>query len=44
MLADEPIGGPTKGEGVAEEVVAQPSSSSIKNVGEHDVHCVLGSD
>lgn len=44
MFSDEPIWGPTERKRVAEEIVAQPPSRSVQDVGEHDVHRVLGSD
>lgn len=42
MAADEAVGGGSKGEGEAEEVVKDSSGGGIKYVGKHDVHGVLG--
>ena len=44
VLADEAVGGGAEGEGKAKEIVEEASGGGIENVGEHDVHGVLGAD
>ena len=44
VAADEGVGGGTKGKGKAKEVVGEATGSGVKDVGEHDVHGVFGTD
>lgn len=44
MFPDEPVRRPAKGEGEAEEVVEEAAGGGVENVGEHDVHGVLGAN
>ena len=44
VAAYETVGGGTEGEGEAEEVVGEAAGGSVKDVGEHYVHGVLGAD
>ena len=44
VFSDEAVGGAAEGEGVAEEVVAEAAGRGVEDVGEHDVHGVLGAD
>ncbi|GER55890.1 chaperone protein DnaJ [Striga asiatica] len=44
VAADEAVGGAAEGEGEAEEVVEEAASGRVEDVGEHDVHGVLGAD
>lgn len=44
VAADEAVGGCTEGESEAEEIVGESTGGSIKDVGEHDVHRVFGSN
>ncbi|KAG5127205.1 hypothetical protein JHK82_028040 [Glycine max] len=44
MFTDEAVGGGAESEGEAEEVVEEAAGGSVQDVGEHDVHGVLGAD
>ena len=44
VAADEAVGGCAEGEGEAEEVVEEATGGRVQDVGEHDVHGVLGAD
>ena len=44
VATDEGVRRGTKGEGEAEEVVREATGSGVEDVGEHDVHGVLGTD
>lgn len=44
MAADEAVGGCSKGESEAEEIVGEATGGSVKDIGEHDVHGVFGSN
>lgn len=44
VAADEAVGRGTEGEGEAEEVVEEAAGGGVEDVGEHDVHGVLGAD
>lgn len=44
MAADEAVGGCSKGESKAEEIVGEATGCSVEDIGEHDVHGVFGSN
>ena len=44
VAADEAVGRCSEGECESEEIVRDGSSGRVEDVGEHDVHSVLGSD
>lgn len=44
MFANETIGGIAKGKGKAEKVIEKASGGSIKDIGEHNVHGVFGTN
>lgn len=44
MSPDESFGRSSKGKGVTEKIVEESSCGSVKDIGEHDVHRVLGSN
>lgn len=44
VSADEGVGGSAEGKGKAEEVIGEGTGSGIEDVGEHDIHGVLGTN
>ena len=44
MLADKAVGGGAEGEGKAEEIVKEAAGGGVENIGQHNVHGVLGAD
>ena len=44
MSSDEYFGRSAKGKGVTKKIVKESSGCSVKDIGEHDVHRILGSN
>jgi len=44
VSSNEPFGGSSKGKGVTKEIVEESSGCSVKDIGKHDVHRILGSN
>jgi len=43
VFTDETIGRRSKGKGVAKQIIEETTGCSVKDVGKHDVHSILGS-